>query len=750
MNNQIPLESKLEACQQRIADLEILEILHIQALEELSVHQEELRSQNEELRRTQESLAELSRRYRDLFDYAPIAHFLLDNTGAIVECNLAGCDLLQTPRASILRRPMQLYIVKNFRDAFSAYLTTTANDSVSVMELQIEGRKSRITSVQISVIAEIVNGSLHYRMGVVDIGARKQADEQRQLAATVFEESSEGVMITDAIGRIQRVNPAFTIVTGYTEAEVLGKKPVVLASGRHDKSFYIAMWEQLSREGHWQGEIWNRRKNGEIYPEWLKINTVYAEDRKVRNRVGIFKDISEMRQGDNMRDHFAFYDMLTELPNRPLFLERLKHALVSAQREKKQVALLYLDLDRFKQVNDTLGHQTGDMLLQDVAARLCQQVRANDTVARLGGDEFTVTISELGGMETAQDITHRVARNICKHLALPFQIGAYEIIVGCSVGIAYYPQHGQTYSELVKHADLAMYRAKSDGGGRFVTFTQDMSEQLQHRVMLEGALRDALRRNELQLVYQPILDAVNNIVVGVEVLLRWHGLDKPLSPMEFVPILEELGLGNELAHWVLRNACKELLAMPFWHNSSIWFSINISPQVLNRNHIGWIEDIINACGMPRERLMVEVTEDHLRFNPENAINALTAIRSLGIRIAMDDFGAGYSSLGRLRDFPIDLIKIDRSFVNGLPHQPTDLAIIVTIITLARELGLELLAEGVETDQQLQQLVEKGCTTIQGYVYAKPMPASDYVQWINDFNLQPAIFNRLDIYTHDNS
>lgn len=740
MTTQEQLEFKLEASLQRIADLEILEILHIQALEELSVHQEELRSQNEELRRAQDALTEISRRYRDLFDYAPIAHFLLDKTGAIVECNLAGCDLLQTTRSSILRRPIQLYIAKSFRDEFNTHLITAANDTVSVMELQIEGRKSRITSVQISVIAEIVNGSPHYRIGVVDIGARKQAEEQRQLAATVFEESSEGVMITDAIGRIQRVNPAFTIVTGYTETEVLGKKPAILASGRHDKNFYIAMWELLSREGHWQGEIWNRRKNGEIYPEWLKISTVYAENQKVRNRVGIFKDISEMRQGDSIRDHFAFYDMLTELPNRTLFLERLKHALVSAQRDKKQVALLYLDLDRFKQVNDTLGHQTGDMLLQDVATRLRQQVRANDTVARLGGDEFTVIISELGGMETAQDISHRVAQNICKHLALPFQIGAHEIVVGSSVGIAYYPQHGQTYSELVKHADLAMYRAKSNGGGCFVTFTQDMSEQLLHRVILEGALRDALRRNELQLAYQPILNAVSNTMVGVEVLLRWRGIDKPVSPMEFVPILEDLGLGNELAHWVLQNACKELIAMPFWKKSTFWFSINVSPQVLNRNHVSWLEEILNAYGIPRDRLMVEVTEDHLRYNPETAIKTLTAIRNLGIRIAMDDFGAGYSSLGRLRDFPIDLIKIDRSFVSGLPHQPTDLAIIMTIITLARELGIELLAEGVETQQQLQQLVAKGCLIIQGFIYAHPMSATDYQQWVNDFNRQQATLN----------
>ena len=739
MENQAALLSQLEAALQRVADLEILELLHLRTVEDLQLHQEELRTQNEQLTLTQESLSELGRRYRDLFDYAPVAHFLLDRTGAIVEINLAGCDLLEGTRLSLLRRPMQLYVARNRRDSFALQLARAANDKVSILEVQIEGKKGRQTPVQMSLIAETVDGAPHYRMAAVDISARKRAEEQRQLAATVFEESSEGVMITDAAGYIQRVNPAFTVVTGYTEAEVMGRNASFLASGRQDRSFYIGMWEQLSRDGHWQGEIWNRRKNGEIYPEWLKINTVYGEDKKVRNRVGIFKDISEMRHSD-LRDHYAFYDMLTELPNRTLFVERLKHAMIRAQRDKKQVALLYLDLDRFKQVNDTLGHQTGDMLLQDVASRLRQQVRNHDTVARLGGDEFTVIVSELGGMETAQDIAHRIAGNICAKLAEPFRIGVHEIEVGSSVGIAYYPGHGQTYSDLIKHADAAMYRAKSNGGGRFATFSEDMNEQLQYRVLLENALRHALRRNELRLAYQPVINAAENRLVGVEALLRWDGPNGAVSPHDFVPILEELGLGGETAHWVLRQACTELGNIARWQRSDCWFSINISPQILSRNHVGWIAEMIDEHALSAGRLVVEVVEDHLRYNPEAAIKALTELRGHGIRVAMDDFGSGYSSLGRLRDFPIDLIKIDRSFVSGLPDQAKDLAIIVTLITLARELGLELLAEGVETDAQLHQLVMHGCPNIQGYVCARPMPADELRHWLDHFEQTRSIFS----------
>ena len=726
VDNYEKLLAEFNRSQQRVADLEILESLHTRALEDLSLHQEELRTQNEELRRTHLSLNEISSRYKELFDFAPIAHLLLDKSGAIIECNLAALELLESSKVSLVRRPLQLHIAKHQRDAFNMLLYSMVNGKVFTQEFVVLGSKKRSTPAEISVVAETIDDVRCYQLAIVDLSDRKRAEEQQRLAATVFEESSEGVMITDAAGYIQRVNPAFTVVTGFTEAEVVGKKASFLSSGRHDKSFYTIMWEQLVRNGHWQGEIWNRRKNGEVYPEWLKINTVFDDDNRVRSRVGIFKDISETRNSSN-HEHFAFYDILTGLPNRSLFVERLKHSLIRAHRDQKQVALLYLDLDRFKQVNDTLGHQTGDLLLQDVATRLRQQVRSDDTVARLGGDEFTVILSELGGMETAQDIAFRVAGNICKHLALPFQINAHEVVVGSSIGIAIYPQHGQTYVELVKHADLAMYRSKANGGGCHTTFSTDMHDELQHRVLLENALRNALRRNEFHLAYQPIVNAQSKDVVGVEALLRWNSANGPISPLEFIPIMEEIGLGSELARWVLRRACSELKSLPFWDKSPFWFSINISPQVLMRNHVGWINDILLETDTPAERLIVEITEDHLRYNPSTAIKALHEIKASGIRIAIDDFGAGYSSLSRLRDFPIDWLKIDRSFVNSLPNQ-TDTAIIVTITTLARELGIELLAEGVETEQQLDHLVNKGCETIQGFFFAKPMRLMDCILW----------------------
>jgi diguanylate cyclase (GGDEF)-like protein/PAS domain S-box-containing protein len=719
--------------QQRIADLEILEGLRVNALNELHMQLESLSAQNQELRLAQDNLIETERRYRDLFDYGPVAHYLLDKTGAVTESNLAGCDLLQENRLRLLRRPLQIYLAKPHRDAFSLYLANAAvSDQVITLDVEIEGRKGCRVLVQLYMVVEILESQQRFRVVAVPISWRRQNDDQVQLAATVFEENREGVMITDAIGKILHVNPAFTVITGYTNTEVTGKNPSLLASGRHDKAFFVAMWEQLSREGHWQGEIWNKRKNGEIYPEWLKISTIYGRDRQVRNRVGIFKDISELRQDGNINEHYAFYDILTELPNRSLFVERLKHALIRAQRDKKQVALMYLDLDRFKQVNDVLGHPTGDILLQMVAARLSQQVRSNDTVARLGGDEFAIIISELGDVESAEIIAQRIAQQICIQLASAFQIGDHEILIGSSIGIAYFPQQGQTYSELIKHADLAMYKAKSQGGGRYATFSQDMSEQLQYRVLLEASVRNALRRDELRLVYQPIVNAKTQNLLGVEVLLRWDGPNGPVAPMEFIPICEELGLGGELAHWVLRRACQELSGMPFWQRSESWFSINISPQVIHRNHIDWLTQVLAEFQIPPQRMVIEVTEEHLRHDAESAIKVLSNVRALGIRVAIDDFGTGYSSFGRLRDFPIDILKIDRSFIQGLGGTSSDLAIVVTIITLANELNLEFLAEGVETQQQLQQLIAKGCLNIQGYVFAKPMSAQLCDSWHDDW------------------
>ncbi|HNI09387.1 MAG TPA: EAL domain-containing protein, partial [Thiobacillaceae bacterium] len=448
--------------------------------------------------------------------------------------------------------------------------------------------------------------------------------------------------------------------------------------------------------------------------------------------VGIFSDIGDHKRTGQDVERFAFYDNLTDLPNRTLFVERLKHALIRSHRDGRPVVLLYLDLDRFKSINDTLGHQTGDLLLQQVATRLRHVVRAHDTVARLGGDEFTVVLADMEDHATALDTARRVAESIREQLSRPFFLAGREVATGSSIGIAIHPQDGDTYSDLVKHADIAMYHAKHHGGNGHAFFSAEMNARVVRRVTLETALRNALRREELKLAYQPVVDAAHRRVVGVEALLRWRGPEGEVSPLEFIPILEDLGLGHDVARWVFAHACREVREWSFPGADALWLSINLSPQQLHRLRPAWLREALDDAGMAADRLVVEVTEEHFRHHPDAIVESLEHIRQLGAHVALDDFGAGHSSLSRLRDFPIDIVKIDRGFVHGLPHDPRDLAIVNTIITMARQLGMEFLAEGVENEGQLESLEEQGCNLIQGYLFAKPMAGPECARWCAGF------------------
>ncbi|MDX9766426.1 MAG: EAL domain-containing protein [Ectothiorhodospiraceae bacterium] len=728
------LHEALKQAQHRIAELEIGASEHADVVEDLHLHQEELRVQNEDLRQAQDALAAASRRYQDLFDFAPVGYFLLDDKGVILEANVTACLLLEQPHDALLRRPMRLHLSAEARLAFDLFLVEAASGrQARTLETLVQNHDREPLPVQITLLVDRTERAPRFRLAVVDIRERRQADEQRKLAAVMFEESNEGMLVTDPIGRIQRVNRAFTVVTGYAEPEVIGHKPSMLASGRHDAVFYKSMWDRLQNSGSWMGEIWNRRKNGEIYPEWLKINAVRDVHGDIRHFVGIFSDISEHKGGGQEVERLALYDTLTDLPNRVLFVERLKHALIRAHRDGRPVALLYLDLDRFKSVNDTLGHQTGDLLLQQVAARLRQIVRNSDTVARLGGDEFAVVLADLGDHAAAVEATRRVADEIREHLARPFHIGGHEMVTGSSIGIALYPQDGETYSDLVKNADIAMYHAKQNGADGHAFFVPEMNARVVRRVSLETALRAAVRREELKLVYQPVVDSVAERVVGVEALLRWDGPQGPVSPLEFIPVLEDLGLGHDVARWVLATASREVSDWQFDDGAQPWLSVNFSPSQLHRFLLAWLTDALDHGRLPARRLMIEVTEDHFHHNVDGMISSLEDIRRLGARVALDDFGTGHSSLGRLRHFPIDLVKIDRSFVNGLPHDHKDLAIVNTIISMARHLGLDFLAEGVESEGQLNMLRRQGCGLIQGYIFARPMPARECLDWCETYH-----------------
>ncbi|HJW24884.1 MAG TPA: EAL domain-containing protein [Rhodocyclaceae bacterium] len=560
-----------------------------------------------------------------------------------------------------------------------------------------------------------------------DITERKAREAELGLAASVFSNTLEGVLVTDSRATILSVNPAFTAITGYSAEEAVGKKPSLLRSDHHGPEFYREMWANLTRDGHWSGEIWNRRKGGEAYLEWLNISAVPAPDGQPARYVGVFSDITELRRKDEDIRHLAFHDPLTNLPNRALLLDRLEHGITVARREGTRLAVMFVDLDRFKAINDSLGHDVGDGLLQEVAERLKACVRQSDTVARMGGDEFVILLEPAGELESYASL----AGKIIEALSRPATVHGNAIQVGASVGIACFPDDGATSVDLMKHADAAMYAAKTAGRNTYRFFQGAMTERAGQRLKLEMELRRAASNGELELFYQPQVDLESNLPCGVEALLRWrhpeHGL---LPPVDFIPVAEETGLICELGDWVLEEACRQWAQWQAEGCGVDRVAINVSAKQIQQGDLAErIAGLSRHYGIPASCLEVELTEGVIMADPEKAAGIFSSLRGLGVTVAMDDFGTGYSSLAYLRRLPIDILKIDRSFVLNAHQSEEDAEIVRTILALARALKLSVVAEGVETDRQAAFLRACGCAVGQGYLYARPAPAADVAEWL---------------------
>ncbi|WLH00744.1 EAL domain-containing protein [Pseudomonas beijingensis] len=556
-----------------------------------------------------------------------------------------------------------------------------------------------------------------------DITERHMMQEKLQQAATVFESTAEGVLITDTQQHISAVNRAFTEITGYSETEALGHTPRLLASGLHDSAFYAAMWHQLTAEGHWQGEISNRRKNGELYPSWLTISAVRNRDRQITHFVAVFADISSLKHAQARLDYQAHHDPLTGLPNRTLFESRLLAALNSQQENGSQGAVLFLDLDRFKHINDSLGHPVGDLLLKGIAVRLREQLRDIDTVARLGGDEFIIL---LPGLQQPSDAEH-IAQKLLNCFTAPFQAGEHEFFISASIGTSLYPQDGCDVATLVKNADAAMYRSKAKGRNRVEKYTRDLTAQASERVALEHELRRAIERNELSLSFQPKISLVDNRLVGAEALIRWyHPTFGDVPPEHFIPLAEENGMILQIGDWVLERACRQLCEWNSTYESLGPLSVNLAgAQLRQPNLLGRIEQLLREHQLQPDLLQLEITENFIMSQAEEALTVLHQLKNLGVQLAIDDFGTGYSSLSYLKRLPLDILKIDQSFVRGLPDDPHDAAIVRAIIALGRSMQFTIIAEGVETLAQQQFLTEEGCEQIQGYIVSLPLCADEF-------------------------
>ncbi|TDV49076.1 periplasmic sensor diguanylate cyclase/phosphodiesterase [Pseudomonas graminis] len=556
-----------------------------------------------------------------------------------------------------------------------------------------------------------------------DITDRHQMQEKLQLAATVFESTAEGVLITDTRQRINAVNRAFSEITGYSELEALGNTPSLLASGLHDSAFYAAMWYQLTAEGHWQGEISNRRKNGEIYPSWLTISAVRNRDKSITHFVAVFADISSLKQAQARLDYQAHHDPLTGLPNRTLFESRLHAALIHSRAACSLGAVLFLDLDRFKHINDSLGHPVGDLLLKSIAVRLKENLRDIDTVARLGGDEFIIL---LPGLQNPSD-AEAVATKLLNSFSAPFQAGEHEFFMSTSIGSALFPTDGADVATLIKNADAAMYRSKAKGRNRVEHYTRDLTAQASERIALEHALRRAIERNEFTLSYQPKISLLTHRLVGAEALIRWfHPTFGDVPPERFIPLAEENGMILQIGEWVLGTACQQLHE---WNQRYEVFgplSVNLAgAQLRQPNLLNRIERLLLQHQLQPGCLQLEITENFIMSQTEEALSVLHRLKKLGVQLAIDDFGTGYSSLSYLKRLPLDILKIDQSFVRGLPDDPHDAAIVRAIIALGRSMQLTVIAEGVETLEQQQFLADEGCEQIQGYLVSLPLRAEEF-------------------------
>lgn len=558
------------------------------------------------------------------------------------------------------------------------------------------------------------------------------ATESLRLAATVFASVREGVVITDLEPRIVAVNQAYTRITGYSEAQVLGKNPKIVKSGIHDKAFYRELWSTLRATGHWSGEIWNRRKGGEIYPQWLTISAVCISsssgESEPCNYVGVFTDVSQLKQSEAQLTQLAHYDPLTNLPNRLLVQSQLRHAVEHAKRSGLLVSVLYIDLDRFKNVNDSLGHPVGDELLIKLAERMKKQVRKEDTLARLGGDEFLLVLE---GIRDPSDPAF-IAQNLINLLTSPFMLpSGHEIFIGASIGISLFPEDARNVTELIQHADMAMYQAKKDGRNTYRYHTAALSIAANERLRVENRLRHALAAEELVLHYQPLIDARTRCVVGVEALVRWQPLGEAIvSPGKFIPVAEETGLIVPLGEWVLRTACKQARAWIDAGLPRLVMAVNLSVrQFQSENLIGMVQRILEETQLPANCLELELTESMFMEQVERSIKTLNKLKALGVNLAIDDFGTGYSSLIYLKRFPIDKLKIDQSFVRDLADDPNDREIAATIIAMARGLKLNVLAEGIESEQQLDFLRQHDCDYYQGYLFHRPVPADELETWL---------------------
>ncbi len=677
-----------------------------------------------------QNVIESEKKFRNIFHNHNAVMLLIDQeNGDIVDANSSAVNFYGYSHDQLTSMRIQdINVLSEKEIAYEMRKAARMNQNYFVFRHKLSDGSKRYVEVHSTPIqAE----DKHMLFSIIhDITDRIENEQKLKLDAKVFEHSQEGVLVTDAYNRIITVNKAFTDITGYRQEDVEGDNPGILQSGRHDKQYYLDMYQAIEDKGYWKGEIWNRKKDGTIYPQLLSISKVEDDKGVLTHYVAVFSDITRLKQSEARMEHLAHYDALTNLPNRLLLKSRIEHAVERTKRHpEEKVALLFLDLDHFKVVNDSLGHMQGDELLRQVALRLKKCLRQDDTIARMGGDEFVVLLE---GVTQVNDLS-AIAQNIIEEVKSPYllhdmqhQSDSHEAVIGTSIGIAVYPDDSEDIEKLFTYADSAMYKAKQNGRNTYAFYTEAITEQADKRFKLSSQLSKAIGYGELELFYQPQIDMRSMEISGAEALIRWnHPQEGLLGPYAFIEIAEETGFIHEISKWVIKQGCSQLRQ---WQDQglNLNLALNISPR--DFRYDDFFEQVkvnIEASGIDPQNLELELTENGLMETSVTVSELLAQLKSLGISLAVDDFGTGHSSIAYLKHFPVDKLKIDRSFIMDIDQDDTDKVITETIIDMARNFNLKVVAEGVETVSQQDLLRTLNCDIAQGYLYSKPLPLKEF-------------------------
>ena len=703
------------------------ELTGIQSIiHELDTHSIELELQNEELLASEKNLHDSVQNYMELYDFSPVGYCSLNTEGVIVNANLTFTVMLNITRKKLINRRFASFVLNSDKDIFYFYQKAFVNRTATSCEVRLQPQNN--LPFWIKIDASYKSGLI--LLAMTDISYLKAMEAELLLAANIFEEGDEAIMVASPDRIIIKVNKAFSKITGYSADEAVGQKTSLLKSGKQDAAFYLQLWNTLKITHYWQGELWNKRKNGEIYPQWMSIFEQCNIRHEIEHYIAVFSDITDRKTAETRIHFMAHYDALTGLANRVQLHEHINEAIEQSLDKNNSFALMMLDLDNFKVINDSLGHSIGDELLKEVARRLLECTRIEDTVARLGGDEFVILLLDLGHHKTeTADNAAQVAEKVLNSLAQPITLDNHHLHITTSIGIAINTD-ADNASLLIKYADNALYSAKGLGRNNYQFYSMEMNATANFRLMVENELRHALEHSQLELYYQPQVDIKTNRISSAEALLRWHHPKKGIiSPASFIPIAEKTGLIVLVGTWVIKAACLQIAE---WNNLQLtnpidYLAVNVSArQFIQQDFVELVINTINETGINANQLEIELTEGVLIYDVDDTLKKLQTLKELGVRIAVDDFGTGYSSLSYLKRFPLNVLKIDKSFIDTVTTDSSDSVIVQTIIMLAKGLEISVIAEGVETEQQLDFLRLRECDAFQGYFCSPPVPNAAFL------------------------